>query len=159
MAKEALAANHAKSNFLANMSHEIRTPMNGIVGFSNLLANEKLTNTQKDYVETIVNCGENLLNIIDDILDFSKIESGKLDVEIVNCSLGELLNSIESMMRPIADEKGLEFEILEGAALPAQIKTGPMRLRQCLINLINNEIKFTKKGHVHLKVSLTKIQH
>jgi len=148
------AANIAKSQFLANMSHEIRTPMNGIIGFSDLLADEDLTDEQKESVTLIRESGHNLLRLINDILDFSKIEAGQLDTEIIDCSLGTLLNSIGSLMRPKAIEKGLEFEIVESNDLPAQIHSDPTRLNQCLINLIGNATKFTKEGHVYVNVSL-----
>jgi len=136
------------------MSHEIRTPMNAIMGFSDLLADEELTGQQRDYVNTIRKSGQNLVALIDDILDLSKIEAGKLDVEILDCSLGKVLNSTESMMRPKAIEEGIDFEIVESKDLPAQIRTDPTRLLQCLINLVNNAVKFTEKGHVYLNVSL-----
>ncbi|MHC4125152.1 MAG: CBS domain-containing protein [Planctomycetota bacterium] len=154
MAQEAHLADKAKGQFLANMSHEIRTPMNAIIGFSDLLADGELSDEKKQAVEIISESGYNLLKIIDDILDFSKIEAGQLDTEIIDCSLGELLNSVESLMRPKATEKGLEFEIVESDTLPAQICSDPTRLRQCLINLINNAIKFTEKGCIHVNVSL-----
>ena len=154
MAKEALLANKAKSDFLANMSHEIRTPMNAIVGFSDLLAEEPLSDEQKTYVSTVRQAGQNLLCLINDILDFSKIEAGKLDTEIVECSLGEILSGTDSLMRSTAETKGLEFKITRKTELPAVIHTDPTRLRQCLINLIGNAIKFTETGHVHINVSM-----
>lgn len=95
-----------------------------------------------------------LLEIINDILDFSKIEAGKLETELVDCSLAKLLNSVESLMRPKAQEKGLEFGVVEGRGLPAIIRTDPVRLRQCLLNLLSNAIKFTEHGHVRTTVSL-----
>jgi len=143
-----------KSQFLANMSHEIRTPMNAIVGFSNLLSDEDLTVEQKDEVNVIRESAQNMLYLINDILDFSKIEAGQLEIQIVDCSLGELLNSLGSMMKAQADEKSLDFQITTDQDVPAQIRSDPYRLRQCLINLVSNAIKFTNEGHVHLQVSL-----
>jgi len=156
MAQEAVVADLAKSHFLANVSHEIRTPMNAIIGFSDVLSEEQLTQEQKYYVTIIRDSAKNLLQLINDILDFSKIEAGKLDIEIVSCSLEHLLAVTESLMRPLAIEKGLTFEILQCEDLPAQICTAPVRLKQCLVNLINNAIKFTEKGHVYVNVSLEK---
>jgi PAS domain S-box-containing protein len=154
MAKEAISASHSKSEFLSNMSHEIRTPMNAVIGFSDLLAGEGLTGEQEIYVSTIRESGQHLLKLIDDILDFSKIEAGKLETEIKECDLGEILESINSLMRPSVTAKGLDFEILQTSSLPSRIKTDPTRLRQCLMNLLGNAIKFTKSGHVYVNVSL-----
>ena len=154
MAKEAVFANKSKGQFLANMSHEIRTPMNAIIGFSDILAEEKMADEHKKYVGIIRDSGQNLLSIINDILDFSKIEAGKLETEIIDCSLGELIESTQSLLRPKAIEKGLEFEILQCGELPGHIQTDPVRVRQCLINLVSNAIKFTEQGHVYINVSL-----
>jgi len=154
LAQQAAAANQAKSEFLAHMSHEMRTPMNAIVGFGELLAEEELADEQREYVHIIRESAENLLQIIDDVLDFSRIEAGKLETNAIDCSLEELIIAIESLMRPAAKKKGLEFEILEKTDLPAQIRTDPVRLRQCLINLIDNAIKYTEHGHVYVNVSM-----
>ncbi|MHB0946357.1 MAG: hybrid sensor histidine kinase/response regulator [Sedimentisphaerales bacterium] len=151
---QAEAANVAKSHFLANMSHEIRTPMNAIIGFSDVLADENLTDEQKGYVNTIRSSSKHLLQVINDILDFSKIEAGKIDIEIIDCSLGKVLNSIESLMMAKATEKGIELKIVEAKDLPAQIRTDPTRLLQCLLNLVNNAVKFTQQGYIHVHVSL-----
>ncbi len=154
LAHEAIAANSAKSEFLANMSHELRTPLNGILGFSELLQQEELSNEQKEWANTINSSGKNLLDLIEDILDFSKIEAGKLDIEIIPCSLEDILANVDSLLRPQATKKGLKFEILPQPDLPRIIGTDPARLRQCLINLINNAIKFTDQGHVFVRVSV-----
>ncbi|MBW8035066.1 MAG: response regulator [Planctomycetes bacterium] len=148
------AANKAKSQFLANMSHEIRTPMNAIMGFSDILSEESPTKKQSEYIDIICNSSKHLLQIIDDILDFSKIEAGKLDIESQEYSVNRLLSTIESMMQSLAKNKGLEFEVRTNTDLPANIITDSGRLRQCLINLVNNAIKFTKAGHVHLNIAL-----
>jgi len=157
LAQEAVVADRAKSEFLANMSHEIRTPMNAIIGFSEILAEQDLTEEQKTHANIIRESSANLLRLINDILDFSKIEAGKLDVEITDCSVGQLLVSIESLLRPQAVEKGLEFEVRQCGPLPVNIRTDAVRLRQCLINLANNAVKFTEKGHVYISVSMEDI--
>ena len=154
MAQEAASANESKSAFLANMSHEIRTPMNAIIGFSDILARQQFSEEQTQTVDIIRDSAQSLLRLINDILDFSKIEAGKLDTEIIDCSLGKLLAGLESLMRPTATDKGLKFEILQCEQLPATIKTDPARLRQCLINLVNNAMKFTETGHVYVNASL-----
>jgi len=150
--QQAEAANVAKSQFLANMSHEIRTPMNIITGFAGLLSSEEDPDERQDYVRLIQKAGKSLLRIIDEILDVSKIEAGKLEIEIKDCSLDKLLDGIEVMMRPLAREEGLQFDVFRCGRLPDTIQTDSGRLRQCLINLIGNAIKFTERGHVHLNV-------
>ncbi|NIA06630.1 MAG: response regulator [Actinobacteria bacterium] len=154
LAEEAMAADRAKSEFLANMSHELRTPLNSILGFSELLTQEELMAEQKEWLDTINASGQSLLALIEDILDFSKIEAGKLDIKIIECSLEKILAEVDSLLRPQATKKGLEFKVLPCAGLPAIIRTDPARLHQCLINLVNNAIKFTKSGYVHLLLSL-----
>ena len=152
MAKDALAANRTKSDFLANMSHEIRTPMNAIIGFSTLLSTEDIGEANKEYVAMIHQAGDNLLALINDILDFSKIEAGRFDTEMIPCSIGEVLANIELIMRPTAEKKVLEFKIRQLSELPSRVKTDPARLRQCLLNLVSNAVKFTEQGYVHINV-------
>ncbi len=154
LAYEAMCANRAKSEFLANMSHEIRTPMNAIMGFSEILSESELSEEANSYVELICNSSQILLQLIKDILDFSKIEAGKLQVDIGECHVGQLLGDIESMMRPMAIKRGIQFEILQCDIIPDVIRTDRIRLRQCLINLINNAIKFTEEGHVYVSVMM-----
>ncbi|MBN1436127.1 MAG: PAS domain S-box protein [Sedimentisphaerales bacterium] len=158
LARQAEMANIAKSEFLANMSHEIRTPMNAILGFAEILAQESLAPDQMDYVTTIVDSGKNMLTIINDILDFSKIESRNMEIELIESSLEETLQTVGSLFTPKAIEKKLEFAILHRTALPEIIQTDPTRLQQCLINLVGNAIKFTNSGHVHVIVSLEQDQ-
>jgi PAS domain S-box-containing protein len=150
--RRAEAASMIKSQFLANMSHEIRTPMNSIIGFSEMLAADKLTDEQRQYADLIRESGKNLMKIISDILDFSKIEAGKLDMDIFECDLAGILADVDSVLRPQAEGKALKFGVMFGDQMPARIRTDPARLRQCLINLANNAIKFTETGHVHINV-------
>jgi PAS domain S-box-containing protein len=152
--EQAEAANTAKSQFLANMSHEIRTPMNIIMGFADLLGGEMDRDEQKDCVKLIQSASNSLLQIIDEILDISRIEAGKFELHIADNSLHKLLLGIEAVMRPLVENKGLQFEIFRSDNLPGIIRTDSGRVRQCLINLIGNAVKFTIAGHVNLRVSL-----
>ena len=136
------------------MSHEIRTPMNVILGIGDILAKEELTKEQLAYTELIRNASKSLLIVINDILDYSKIEAGKLEVAAADISLKTVLDDIESVMRPLADEKDLRFDVIYGERLPAIIQTDNGRLHQCLVNLVSNAIKFTDHGHVRLCVSI-----
>jgi PAS domain S-box-containing protein len=150
------SANQAKSEFLAIMSHEIRTPMNGVLGFAELLAHSELTPEQREYVDTIRASGSTLLELINDILDLSKIEAGKLTVEAIPMDLKVQAGEVASFLRPRAQEKGVSLEtalLLEGAAM---VLGDPGRVRQVLVNLIGNAIKFTPAGKV--QVSLERLQ-
>lgn len=150
---EAETASETKNLFLANMSHEIRTPMNAIIGFSDLLAEEDLSKEHIEYVDAIRCSGKNLLNLINDILDFSKIEAGKIDIDLNEYSLDEIIIAVETPMHSLAKTKGLNFSIKRQNSLPEKVYTDCYRLQQCLINLIGNAIKFTEQGHVFIKIS------
>ena len=158
LATKAEEANRAKSDFLANMSHEIRTPMTAILGYADLLAQDLQASAEArhDYIRTIKRNGEHLLTIINDILDLSKIESGKMTVERIPVRPLYLLQDVESLMAGRAAEKGIRLEFAIAPGLPKWIVTDPVRLKQILINLVGNAVKFTDLGSVSVQVRQTR---
>ncbi|MBI1215427.1 MAG: response regulator, partial [Alphaproteobacteria bacterium] len=155
-AKRADEANRAKSSFLALMSHEIRTPMTGIFGMIDFLKETDLTEEQKQFVVTIRECSKTLLNTLNDILDFSKVESGKLTISKINFDFHAMLHNSLTIMRQLADDKGLLMDMAIQKDVPQMVHGDPHRLQQTVMNLLNNAVKFTEQGGVTLRASLVK---
>ncbi len=147
-------ATKAKAEFLANMSHEIRTPMNGVIGMTEILARTPLSDTQRQYVETIHNSGDTLLTVINDILDFSKIEAGRLDIQSVPIDLRDIVEHTVEQLAERAQRKHLTLSVEYDPTFPTAVMGDPIRIRQILTNLLSNAIKFTQAGDVSLTVGL-----
>jgi signal transduction histidine kinase/CheY-like chemotaxis protein len=151
------AASRAKSEFLANMSHEIRTPLNGIIGTTSLCLETPLDKEQREYLETAKLSADGLLTIINDILDFSKIEAGKLDLEVTRFDVRELLDQAVRTLAVRAHEKGLELTCEVEPSVPQSVRGDPSRLRQIVLNLLGNAIKFTVAGEIKIRVAVTEM--
>lgn len=146
--EEAENANNAKSRFLANMSHEIRTPIHGIMGMNEMVLRESNDENIREYAGNIKHASENLLEIINGILDFSKIEAGKIETEDSSYLLSNLLNDVVNIIAPMAEKKGLEFEVRVDESLPCELYGDVGKIRQIILNLLNNAVKYTKEGKV-----------
>lgn len=154
-AKEAAEESaRAKGIFLATMSHELRTPMNGVLGCTQLLKDTSLTGQQRELIETMHRSAEALLTLVNDILDFSKIEAGKMTLEVADVNLRALINDVTTLAEGVACQKGLTVSVDIDAAVPAEFRGDPIRLRQILFNLVGNAIKFTKHGGITIAVSV-----
>ena len=154
MAVQAECANRAKSEFLANMSHEIRTPMTSILGYTDLLMDDSLSAAdRKTFLTTVRRNGEHLLQLINDILDLSKIEAGKMVMDLGPCHLPSTVADVASMMRPRAEQRGNSLEVRYAGPLPETIHTDGNRLRQVIVNLVGNAVKFTENGSIRIGVS------
>ena len=157
--KEALAANAAKGKFLAQMSHEIRTPINAVLGMDTMILRETKEEKIKEYALDIQNAGQNLLALINDILDFSKIESGKLEILPIEYDFSSLIHDISNMIQVKAKGKNLKLEFFVDPKIPSKLMGDDVRIRQILVNLLNNAVKYTKEGSIRLRVEAQEEEH
>lgn len=152
--RRAEAASDAKSAFLANVSHEIRTPLNGMLGMAQVLAASELDDAQRDQTDAILDSGKTLIALLNDVLDLSKIEAGKLEIAPVDADLTHVMRRLDKLWQPAAEEKAIELTLDLSASLPPRLKFDPVRVRQCVSNLISNAVKFTECGEVNVHVSV-----
>jgi signal transduction histidine kinase/ActR/RegA family two-component response regulator len=152
--RRAEAASEAKSQFLANVSHEIRTPLNGMLGMAQVLSSSNLDADQREQVEAILDSGKTLIALLNDVLDLSKIEAGKLEIAPVDADLTHVLRRLYKLWAPVAQDKGVELSLDLAASLPPRLRFDPVRVRQCITNLMSNAVKFTEAGEVNVHVSI-----
>ena len=151
--EQAEAANRAKSEFLSHMSHELRTPLNGVLGYAQILnRSQDVTEKQRRSLDAIVDCGDHLLSLINDVLDLSKIEAGRIEVDEAPCDLHRLINGVADILSSKAKEKGIGFSVEVSPEVPVGISTDASKLRQILVNLLGNAVKFTAEAAVSLRV-------
>ena len=148
----------SKKRFIDNMAYQIRTLSNAIIGFCDLLNQENLKNAQKEYVSEIYQASQGLVSLVNNVLDMTRIEIGQLEVEKMDCPLRWLIEEVEMLIRPSVESKGLDFKIEKSDDLPANIQTDPTRIRQCLLNLAGNAVKYTERGYVQINVSMADIE-